>query len=229
MQEVENSNVTWSASTFRYLGPDDRRGDPERWRRASGPTSTSGSALRPPATARSRTTSVGAGQRPRHRRRRGRLPHLPARERRSRWRSPLSMTSMVRAPSRTSAPVPRLRLRRRGPPPQAGVERQARPGRGDISASRWRPPSRSTPACTRCTRTSSTSPTTSRELPARRGRAPGCSPSAPRSGGSGSAAATSAARSTRAATSTRSSRCWTRPSCATCSTPTCRSTTGTAS
>ena len=33
MQEVENSNVTWSDSTFTVPRPPDGRGDPERWRR----------------------------------------------------------------------------------------------------------------------------------------------------------------------------------------------------
>ena len=36
MQQVENSNVTWSASTFRYLGRTGGRSYAERWRRPGG-------------------------------------------------------------------------------------------------------------------------------------------------------------------------------------------------
>ena len=59
MQETENSNVSWSDSTFSYLDPTTAEVTLSTGTKASGPISTSSSALRPPATAPSRKTMPG--------------------------------------------------------------------------------------------------------------------------------------------------------------------------
>ena len=127
MREVENSNVTWSASTFRYLGRQaaevtlsDGGGQVAYFYVGFSRPASGHGTFTSRGTARGATSVTGDNMG-------GYLTFAPGRP--VTVAVAVSMTSMARARAEPHQRIPRLRLRPCGPEPQAGVERQARPGR----------------------------------------------------------------------------------------------------